>query len=192
MAEPPDQIPAAGRGHLRASHADRERVVGILKAAFVQGRLAKDELDLRTGQAPASRTYAELAAHTADLPGGLAAAKPLQPERAQDGRPGRWIAVAAAVNAAIWAYLLFLSPHGGDNSSFPPLVFLGGIIFVMTSLMSVATMIELRREKRSLTDALWPADAEVPKGWQRDVGSVRLKPVGTNSTRGPTDTAPTA
>jgi hypothetical protein len=155
MAEPGDEIAPgpSSHGRLRASHADREQMIGTLKAAFVQGRLTKDELDLRTGQALASRTYAELAALTADLPGGLAAAKPLQPERAQDGqpvlRPGRWIAVAAAVNAAIWAYLLFLSPHGGDNSSFPPLVFLGGIIFVMTSLMSVATMIELRREKRS-------------------------------------------
>jgi len=42
-AEPPDQMPAAGRSHLRASHADREQAVGILKAAFVQGMLAKDE-----------------------------------------------------------------------------------------------------------------------------------------------------
>ena len=35
---------AAGRGHLRASHADREQVIGTLKAAFVQGWLAEDEL----------------------------------------------------------------------------------------------------------------------------------------------------
>jgi hypothetical protein len=37
MAEPPDQMPPAGRGHMRASHADCERVIGTLKAAFVQG-----------------------------------------------------------------------------------------------------------------------------------------------------------
>jgi hypothetical protein len=38
MAEPPAQMPAAaGRGDLRASHADREQVIGALKAAFVQG-----------------------------------------------------------------------------------------------------------------------------------------------------------
>ena len=37
-------------GHLRASHADREQVIGILKAAFVQGRLTKDELDARVDQ----------------------------------------------------------------------------------------------------------------------------------------------
>ena len=51
MAEPPYQMPAAvGRGYLRASHADREQVIGILKAAFIQGRLTKGELDVRVGQ----------------------------------------------------------------------------------------------------------------------------------------------
>jgi hypothetical protein len=37
-------------------------VIGILKAAFVHGRLTKDELDTRAGQAFTARTYAELAA----------------------------------------------------------------------------------------------------------------------------------
>ncbi len=71
MAGPGDEIAAAegrGRGELRASHADREQVIGTLKAAFVQGMLAKDEFDQRVGQAFASRTYAELAALTADIP----------------------------------------------------------------------------------------------------------------------------
>src|SRR6516162_9524519 len=83
MAEPPGQMPAvAGHGHLRASHADREHVIGTLQAAFVQGRLGRDEFDLRVGQALASRTYADLAALTADLPAGLAAAEPpYQPAR---------------------------------------------------------------------------------------------------------------
>ena len=61
---------AAGRGCLRASHADREHVIDVLKAAFVQGRLTKDELDLRVGQTFASRTFADLTALTADLPAG--------------------------------------------------------------------------------------------------------------------------
>ena len=76
---------AGGRGHLRASHADREQVIGTLKAAFVQGMVAKDEFDLRVGQTLAARTYAELAALTADLPAGLAAAKPPQPGPARGG-----------------------------------------------------------------------------------------------------------
>ena len=37
-------------------------MIGTLKAAFVAGMLAKDEFDLRVGQALASRTRAELAA----------------------------------------------------------------------------------------------------------------------------------
>jgi len=73
MAGPEDEIAAetGGRDHLGASHADRELVIGTLKAAFVQGRLVKDEFDLRVGQALAPRTYAELAALTTDLPAGL-------------------------------------------------------------------------------------------------------------------------
>ena len=67
---PGDEI-AAARGRLRASHADREQVIGTLKAAFVQGMLDKDEFDLRVGQTLASRTCGELAALTADLPSGL-------------------------------------------------------------------------------------------------------------------------
>ena len=59
--------PAAGRDRLRASDDDRERVIDALKAAFVEGRLTKGELDLRAGQAYCSRTYAELAAATADI-----------------------------------------------------------------------------------------------------------------------------
>ena len=51
----------------RASDADPEQVIGLLKAAFVQGQLTKDELDLRVGRAFAARTYAELTALTIDL-----------------------------------------------------------------------------------------------------------------------------
>ena len=65
-----------GDGHLRASHADREQVIGTLKAAFVEGRLTEDELDTRAGQVYASRTYAELAEVTADIPTELTGARP--------------------------------------------------------------------------------------------------------------------
>jgi hypothetical protein len=60
MTEPAGEV-AAGQGQLRASHADRERVVGALQAAFVQGRLTADELNERVGQALAARTYAVVA-----------------------------------------------------------------------------------------------------------------------------------
>jgi hypothetical protein len=81
MAGPADQTPGAGdRSHLRTSHADREQVIDVVKAAFVQGRLAKDEFDQRIARVFASRTYADLAYLTADIPAGLVRAQsPLAP-----------------------------------------------------------------------------------------------------------------
>jgi Domain of unknown function (DUF1707) len=67
---------ATGRGHLRASDADRDQVIDTLKDAFVQGRLTMDELDLRAGQTLLSRTYAELTLITADIPAGLIGVQP--------------------------------------------------------------------------------------------------------------------
>jgi hypothetical protein len=93
-AAPRGGTAVAGDGHLRASHADREQVIDMLKAAFVQGRLTKDEFDARVGQAFASRIYAELAAITADLPARLAAVQPLR-------TPVR--ALSRAETAAAWA-----------------------------------------------------------------------------------------
>ncbi len=49
--------------------ADREQVIDVLKDAFVQGRLTKDELDARVGHAYTSPTYADLTALAADVPG---------------------------------------------------------------------------------------------------------------------------
>ena len=154
MAGPGDEIAAGagGRGHLRASHADREQVIGTLKAAFVQGMLAKDEFGLRVGQTLAARTYADLAALTADLPAGLAAAKPAQPAPVQGEqkvlRPGWWLAVSTAAYAGAWAYELFLSPHGGDDQMAGALIFGGGFAYVMMLAVCVAIMVDLRREKR--------------------------------------------
>ena len=63
MAGPGDETPGAGdRSRLRASHADREQVIDVVKAAFVQGRLAKDEFDQRIERVFVSRTYADIPA----------------------------------------------------------------------------------------------------------------------------------
>jgi Domain of unknown function (DUF1707) len=101
MAGPGDEIAAGvgGRSRLRASHADREQVIGMLKAAFVQGRLAKDEFDQRVGQTFAARTYGELVAVTADLPPGLITAQPpRKPARARARPPvGKAVLVGTAM-----------------------------------------------------------------------------------------------
>ena len=53
-----------------AGSADRERTVGVLRAAFTEGRLNQDELDDRVARTYAARTYGELWALIADLPAG--------------------------------------------------------------------------------------------------------------------------
>jgi hypothetical protein len=72
-----------GYGHLRAAQADRERAVDVLKAAFAEGRLDQDEYAERVELVFRSRTYAELAELTADLPiGPLGTLAPPQPSSA--------------------------------------------------------------------------------------------------------------
>lgn len=81
---------------LRASDADRERVVGLLRDAHGDGRLTADEHAERVERAYAARTLGELTAVTADLT--PADQQPIQVE----GRPllalfgtvrrgGRWV-----------------------------------------------------------------------------------------------------
>jgi hypothetical protein len=53
---------------LRASHADRDRVVDVLRIAAGDGLLTADELDERLEAALSARTLSELSALTADLP----------------------------------------------------------------------------------------------------------------------------
>jgi hypothetical protein len=53
---------------LRASHADRDRVVDVLRIAAGDGRLTVDELDERLEAALSARTLSELTTLTADLP----------------------------------------------------------------------------------------------------------------------------
>src|SRR6266487_4935322 len=53
---------------LRASHADRDRVVDALRVAGGDGRLSAEELDTRLESALSARTLGEVAELTADLP----------------------------------------------------------------------------------------------------------------------------
>ncbi|MFJ8467846.1 DUF1707 SHOCT-like domain-containing protein [Streptomyces swartbergensis] len=53
---------------MRASHADRDRIVDVLRIAAGDGRLTLEELDERLEAALSARTVGELAVLTADLP----------------------------------------------------------------------------------------------------------------------------
>jgi hypothetical protein len=112
MVGPGDERGAgAGAGrysYLRASHADREQVLGMVKAAFVQGRLAKDEFDARVARVLTARTYADLNALTADIPAGLAKAPP--PEAALESRSAPAAESAGRKIVKAWACATVVAP----------------------------------------------------------------------------------
>ncbi|HEY7880182.1 MAG TPA: DUF1707 domain-containing protein [Streptosporangiaceae bacterium] len=153
MAGPGDGI-RAGRGHLRASHADRDGIAGILKAAFVRGMLDQGEFTLRVGQALTARTHADLAALTADLPADLHADPPPWPwsagARLQPPglRPRRWIAVATVLYAAVWAYVL-LAPNRGGYPAAPMLVIGGFCAYLSVWVIGLGEMALDRQFRRS-------------------------------------------
>jgi Domain of unknown function (DUF1707) len=146
---------AGDHGHLRASHADREQVIGTLKAAFVQGLLGKDEFDLRVGQTFASRTCAELAAVTADLPAGLTAAQPPQPARAQGKvrvlRSGAVLTAATVLYAAMWPLALSIhrNMEGNPVTYAHKLVVLSTLVYVLVAVAAVVRMQKSWQDKRS-------------------------------------------
>ena len=164
----PQDPAAAGRGRLRAGHADREQAIDTLKTAFVHGQLTKDELDVRAGQALAARTCADLAALTADIPPRPPAARPARPPAPVRRRP---LARAAAKSgicliiaaAATWVLALLVSADGhyhgipGANPSYEswaPLALLLAFAAVCTAIgilgSAVVTSLEQRRSRRQL------------------------------------------
>ncbi len=157
MAKPGDQMAGgtAGRGRLLASHADREQVIDTLKAAFVQGLLTKDEFDLRVGQTLGSRTYAELAAVTADIPGRPIGAQ-LPPERAQaQARAAGNMAVKSGV-CTLMTLILAASTSAavsGPGAALIMALFLMGIGVIVAVIVALLTagirLLESRDRKRS-------------------------------------------
>jgi uncharacterized protein DUF1707/uncharacterized protein DUF4190 len=61
---------SSGYGRMRASSADRERAIDVLKAGFAEGRLSPEELEDREARALKAKTYDELGVLTSDLPAG--------------------------------------------------------------------------------------------------------------------------
>ena len=148
---------AAGGDRLRAGYADREQVIEALKDAFVHGRLTRDELDARVGQTLAARTCTDLAALTADIPPGPAAAGSARPPAPARRRPlaraavksGSCLIIAAA---AIWAHpLLDPGARSAPYESWAALMALLAFFAVVAALgilgYGVATSLELRRSR---------------------------------------------
>ena len=83
VAAMPDDLP-----DLRASHADRDRVVDALRVAGGDGRLSAEELDTRLESALSARTRGELAEFTATRKSS---------SRGRDVAPGALNSVSATV-----------------------------------------------------------------------------------------------
>jgi hypothetical protein len=129
-------VAAARLSRLGASHADREHAIDMLKAAFVHGRVTKDEFEARVEQAFASRTYAELAVVTADIPSGqIADQPPGRPVRAQARPPMSHAAKArrCVVIALAMMTVAMFAPAGPALLIFAPLC--------LTALMIAAAQI---------------------------------------------------
>jgi hypothetical protein len=130
MAGPEDQE-TAGRSRMRASRADREQTIEVLKIAFVQGRLDAGELDARAGQAFTARTYAELAALTADIPATPAGTPPpRKPAPAGSGKRTSQTTVVWGLIAGPAACLLAVLAVFG-----PKLMVGAGILFALSAAM---------------------------------------------------------
>ena len=116
-----------------AGSADRERTVGVLRAAFTEGRLNQDELDDRVARAYAARTYGDLWALIADLPagplpypGGLPyqQAAPAVPPSAEPDTS--WHSAAALVITALVIFTLAALVTAIATAHAPPLPFQQG------------------------------------------------------------------
>jgi hypothetical protein len=152
----------SGRGRLRASDADREHVVGTLKTAYVHGLVTKDEFDARVSQTFASRTYAELALITADIPAGLAAATPpprpgpakANPPARVNLTPGERAIMATGLLAALALLVALLAggPVGG-------LLALGGLGSAFVSAFLIGAQVRSSRRNTHSSSHLPPQRA---------------------------------
>jgi len=138
MTGPGHEI-VAGGNPLPVTYADRERVIRTLKAALEQGRLTEDEHHDRTAKASVSRSGAELAGLTADLPAGITAVPP----SVRDVRIAVGVIIAAA---GVLAAVLVTNP---DNM-LAFMAALGAIAtLIVVPVITVGLIIDVRHQKRS-------------------------------------------
>ncbi len=153
MIGPDGEIAAgmAGRGGMRTSRAEREQAIEVLKVAFVQDRLTKDEFDVRAGQAMTARTYAELAVLTADIPAEPTEAQPLRKPARAKARPPMNRRVLAPVSmipiaATVLGVLLLARPD--DIEGFAAGL-LAAVTVVVASAVTVVLMLKSWHQRHS-------------------------------------------
>ena len=145
---------------MRASRGDREHVIEVLKAAFVQGRLDKDEFDLRVGRVLESRTYADLTALTADIPAPLTTPRPLPPASEPASKKKKAAAALTCATLALLAGVVAVPPL--PDGSFAEMMVITAI-FVLFGIVGTGWFLLLHawleeRAGRQSTQGLPPGD----------------------------------
>jgi hypothetical protein len=147
---------AAARGHLRASHADRERVIGMLETAFAAGLVTKAELDLGVNRTLASRTYADLVAATAGLQAPLRRSRP-RPESA---------AVWGVCGLIVTAFLTIVIVPSGTTKGVVAVTAVA--VYAVFCLLAGIMVLASRRGWLLLTRRPWPPrSGTAPRRWPR-------------------------
>jgi uncharacterized membrane protein len=70
-------------GHTRASDRDRDRATAVLQTAYAEGRLTREDYEVRLGRALSAQVFAQLDAVTADLVAPVRAMPLVQPGQAR-------------------------------------------------------------------------------------------------------------
>jgi Domain of unknown function (DUF1707)/Cell wall-active antibiotics response 4TMS YvqF len=158
--------------NLRASDADRDRVMAMLAEAMADGRLSADEHAERVSRAVSARTLGELAGLTADL--AEPAAQPLRLDGGRvitgllgtETRDGRWVVPETVTVSAIFGeavvdfrsallqsrhVVLYATAIGGRVRLIVP----AGVTVVMSGTVLVG-------RKRGGTALALPADPDMP------------------------------
>ncbi|MFF3172709.1 DUF1707 domain-containing protein [Streptomyces sp. NPDC057900] len=142
--------PSPSAGRMRASDADREAVVELLREAAADGRLDLDELDTRLGHALAAKTRGELVPLTDDL--GPAVFDPGEPLTLKGGIHG-------AERTGVWKVPPRIVAYGG----------LGGVRLDFTRAEC-----RLREIEVDVDGQMAGVRIVVPVGWKAETDALDL------------------
>lgn len=125
-------------GGIRASDADRERVVALLSEQTSQGRLTLTEFEERTQQVYAARTWDELRALVTDLPVRLTFTEETADRRPQPAGPAE---PAEPTSAEHWTDVAHREP--GWLAPVLPLVMVAAVVLTVLFRLPFAAIIPI-------------------------------------------------